>query len=91
MKLLVSIILVCLYVAPVFAEDVTVTLTDDQVAAWRNMLNIADEDSLAEALNAHLVTGAESHINQRLEEEINKLTREELKALIPDFKVKKDK
>jgi len=71
-------------------KQVKITLNDDQQDAWENMLN-TDEAGLEAALQDYVVAVAENHITQRLQEELDNMTKEEVRAAIPNFKVKKNK
>jgi len=69
--------------------DITITLTEDQAAAWEDMLNT---DDITIALPQHAIKVAETHIDGRFSEELNKKSRKELKVFLGDkFKIKKEK
>lgn len=92
MKKLLIALLLCSICSIGLANDqqVTITLDDDQQDAWENMLDV-NTGGLQAALQDYIVSIADAHVSQRLQEELNKMTTEEVKAAIPNFKVKKEK
>ena len=92
MKKLIVFLAICLLCGIVYGAERTIRirLTDDQQDAWEDMLGV-DEANLDEAIEAYLISIASSHIRQRVDEELDKLTEEEKKSFMPTFKIKKKK
>ena len=68
--------------------DYTVTLNNDQIEAWQDMLGI---DDITQGLEDHLAGVAKSHISGRVAEELDSMTDAEKISILPSFKIKEVK
>lgn len=62
--------------------DITITLTDEEIQAFNEMLNIQSGQTTAEILEPYLKTIASNHTLAKLDAELLSKTKEEKEAML---------